>query len=188
MADRIVVIGTGFSETIDVRAEVQAYEIYGRKGNDLIYGSALDDVIVGEEGNDDLFGGAGNDLFLIGLSAGADQIDGGAGYDVIRGDDGDTIIQLRRLTVGQSIEEINGGGGNNTLAGTSASNTLHFWDLTLGSYTETEDFYLPFSTAMALKMGHWGNMDCWARGAGTGSSLDMAWRSAFRSRSRAVAS
>ncbi|MDR7332845.1 ABC transporter permease [Roseateles asaccharophilus] len=50
----------------------------------------------------------------------------------------------------------------------------HFWDLTLGSYTETEDFYLPFSTAMALKMGHWGNMDCWARGAGTGSSLDLA--------------
>lgn len=49
----------------------------------------------------------------------------------------------------------------------------HFWDLTLGSYTETEDFYLPFSTAMAMKMGHWGNMDCWGRGAGTGSSLDL---------------
>ncbi len=50
----------------------------------------------------------------------------------------------------------------------------HFWDLTLGSYTETEDFYLPFSTAMALKMGHWGSMDCWAKGANGGSSLDMA--------------
>ena len=124
MADRIVIIGTGLSDTIDVRAEVQAYEVYGRKGNDLIYGSALDDVIVGEEGNDDLFGGAGNDLFLIGPSAGADQIDGGAGYDAVRGDDGDTIIQFRKLTVGQSIEEINGGAGNNTLAGTSASNTL----------------------------------------------------------------
>ncbi|MCF8206166.1 MAG: ABC transporter permease [Methylotenera sp.] len=49
----------------------------------------------------------------------------------------------------------------------------HFWDLTLGSYTETEDFYLPFSTAMALKMGHWGNMDCWGKGANGGSSLDM---------------
>lgn len=49
----------------------------------------------------------------------------------------------------------------------------HFWDLTLGSYTETEDFFLPFSTAMALKMGHWGNMDCWARGGGSGTSLDL---------------
>ncbi|HEY1130352.1 MAG TPA: FtsX-like permease family protein, partial [Roseateles sp.] len=49
----------------------------------------------------------------------------------------------------------------------------HFWDLTLGSYTETEDFYLPFSTAMALKMGHWGNMNCWGRGANGGSSLDL---------------
>jgi len=49
----------------------------------------------------------------------------------------------------------------------------HFWDLTLGSYTETEEFFLPFSTAMALKMGHWGNMDCWGRGANGGSSLDL---------------
>ena len=32
---------------------------------------------------------------------------------------------------------------------------------------------LPFSTAMALKMGHWGNMDCWGKGANGGSSLDM---------------
>lgn len=49
----------------------------------------------------------------------------------------------------------------------------HFWDLTLGSYTDTEDFFLPFSTAMALKMGHWGNMDCWGRGANGGSSMDL---------------
>ncbi|MEO6277546.1 ABC transporter permease [Roseateles sp.] len=49
----------------------------------------------------------------------------------------------------------------------------HFWDLTLGSYVETEDLFLPFSTAMALKLGHWGNTDCWARGAAGGSSYDM---------------
>lgn len=49
----------------------------------------------------------------------------------------------------------------------------HFWDLTLGSYIDTEDLFLPFSTAMALKMGHWGNMNCWARGANGGSSLDL---------------
>lgn len=49
----------------------------------------------------------------------------------------------------------------------------HFWDLTLGSYIDTEDLFLPFSTAMALKMGHWGNINCWARGANGGSSLDL---------------
>jgi len=49
----------------------------------------------------------------------------------------------------------------------------HFWDLTLGSYIEPEDFFLPFSTAMAMKMGHWGNTDCWARGAKGGSSYDL---------------
>jgi putative ABC transport system permease protein len=49
----------------------------------------------------------------------------------------------------------------------------HFWDLTLGSYIETEDFFLPFSTAMAMKTGHWGNTDCWARGAAGGSSYDL---------------
>jgi putative ABC transport system permease protein len=49
----------------------------------------------------------------------------------------------------------------------------HFWDLTLGSYIDTEDLFLPFSTAMALKMGHWGNMDCWSRGATGGSPLDL---------------
>ncbi|RZJ11182.1 MAG: FtsX-like permease family protein, partial [Rubrivivax sp.] len=49
----------------------------------------------------------------------------------------------------------------------------HYWDLTLGSYIDTEDFYLPFSTAMALKMGHWGNMDCWSRGATGGNPLEL---------------
>lgn len=49
----------------------------------------------------------------------------------------------------------------------------HYWDLTMGSYIETEDVFLPFSTAMALKMSHWGNMDCWGRGANGGNPLDL---------------
>lgn len=49
----------------------------------------------------------------------------------------------------------------------------HFYDLTLGSYEETEDFFLPFSTAMALGMGHWGNMNCWGRGPGGGKPTDL---------------
>jgi putative ABC transport system permease protein len=49
----------------------------------------------------------------------------------------------------------------------------HFYDMTLGSFAETEDFFLPFSTAMALKVGHWGNMDCWGKGSGGGSAMDL---------------
>ncbi len=49
----------------------------------------------------------------------------------------------------------------------------HFWDLTLGSYGETEDFFLPFSTAMAMRMGHWGNMSCWGKGTNGGSPSDL---------------
>jgi putative ABC transport system permease protein len=49
----------------------------------------------------------------------------------------------------------------------------HYYDLTLGAYIETEDFFLPFSTAMSLKVGHWGNMECWGRGGGAGSPQDL---------------
>ena len=49
----------------------------------------------------------------------------------------------------------------------------HFYDVTLGGYAETEDLFLPFSTAMLLKLGHWGNMDCWGKGGGSGSSYDL---------------
>ena len=49
----------------------------------------------------------------------------------------------------------------------------HFYDLTLGGFTESEDFFLPFSTAMVLKAGHWGNMDCWGKGSNGGTPFDM---------------
>lgn len=49
----------------------------------------------------------------------------------------------------------------------------HFYDMTLGGFAESEDLFLPFSTAVALKVGHWGNMNCWGKGAGTGSAFDM---------------
>ena len=55
----------------------------------------------------------------------------------------------------------------------------HFYDVTLGSYTETEDFFLPFSTAMALKVGHWGNMSCWGKGTDGGSPYDLNANCAF---------
>lgn len=127
MVDRIKLVGTTSSDTIDLSSKNQAYEVYGRKGNDTIRGTALDDVIVGEEGHDDLYGGDGDDLFLIfGASAGEDLFDGGTGYDTVRGDAADNVIRIRRLSVAQSIEEIDGGAGHNTLAGTGTNNTMDF--------------------------------------------------------------
>jgi putative ABC transport system permease protein len=49
----------------------------------------------------------------------------------------------------------------------------HFWDLTVGSFDDTEDLFLPFSTAMLLNVGHWGNTDCWGRGANGGRNTDL---------------
>ena len=37
----------------------------------------------------------------------------------------------------------------------------HFYDLTLGAYTKPEQVLIPFSTAMAVKFGSSGNMNCW---------------------------
>jgi putative ABC transport system permease protein len=42
----------------------------------------------------------------------------------------------------------------------------HYYDLTLGRYTAAEDVYLPFSTAMGLKLGASGNTNCWGNTAG----------------------
>ncbi len=50
----------------------------------------------------------------------------------------------------------------------------HFYDLTLGAYTDTEGLFLPFSTAMLLRVGHWGNMNCWGKGQNGGTPFDMA--------------
>jgi len=55
----------------------------------------------------------------------------------------------------------------------------HFYDLTLGGFAESEDIFLPFSTAMLLKVGHWGNMDCWGKGANGGSPTDLAASCSF---------
>jgi len=49
----------------------------------------------------------------------------------------------------------------------------HFYDLTTGSFNESEDLFIPFSTAMLLKVGHWGNMDCWGKGANGGTPFDL---------------
>lgn len=55
----------------------------------------------------------------------------------------------------------------------------HFYDLTMGGFMESEDFFLPFSTAMLIKVGHWGNIDCWGKGANGGSPFDLAASCSF---------
>lgn len=38
----------------------------------------------------------------------------------------------------------------------------HYFDLSLGNFAKPADVFLPFATAMALKLGTSGNMTCWA--------------------------
>lgn len=40
----------------------------------------------------------------------------------------------------------------------------HYFDLTQGKYNKAADLYLPFQTAMQLKLGSSGNMNCWGEG------------------------
>jgi len=37
----------------------------------------------------------------------------------------------------------------------------HFYDLTVGNYAKPEQVFLPFETAMELKLGTMGSMECW---------------------------
>ena len=53
----------------------------------------------------------------------------------------------------------------------------HFYDLETGRYGSSEDVYLPFSTAMDLKLGRNGNMNCWdnTNGEETAVNAPCAW-------------
>jgi len=44
----------------------------------------------------------------------------------------------------------------------------HYYDLTLGNYAKAEDVFIPFSTAMDMKIGSSGNRDCWGSSGGAG--------------------
>lgn len=55
----------------------------------------------------------------------------------------------------------------------------HYYDLTVGGFAESEDLFLPFSTAMLVKVGHWGNMDCWGKGTAGGTPFDMTANCSF---------
>jgi putative ABC transport system permease protein len=50
----------------------------------------------------------------------------------------------------------------------------HYYDTTTGEYAPAEDVYVPFSTAMELKFGSSGNMDCWDSPRGAGGPRDVS--------------
>ncbi len=49
----------------------------------------------------------------------------------------------------------------------------HFYDLTTGSFSDSEGVYLPFSTSQELKFGSSGNMSCWGDGAPAAQARDV---------------
>lgn len=54
----------------------------------------------------------------------------------------------------------------------------HYFDLSLGAYSEPADVYVPLETALALRMGSAGNMNCWDDMAGQdvrGLNASCAW-------------
>jgi putative ABC transport system permease protein len=48
----------------------------------------------------------------------------------------------------------------------------HFYDLETGRYGDSEDIYVPVSTALDLKFGRSGNMNCWGNANGEETSLN----------------
>ncbi|MFA6262531.1 MAG: ABC transporter permease [Bacteroidia bacterium] len=50
----------------------------------------------------------------------------------------------------------------------------HFYDIITGRYAQAEQLYLPFSTALALKLGFNGSMRCWGETNGDSRGLNAA--------------
>jgi Ca2+-binding RTX toxin-like protein len=93
-------------------ASVDAFEIRGGDGDDLLIGTAEDERIYGGDGNDTLLGGAGNDT-LAG-EGGRNTITGGTGDDLLIGGSG------------QDNFVFNLGDGNDTIVGGAGSDVIDF--------------------------------------------------------------
>ena len=118
-----LLIGTSKTETLDVSAATESYEIQALGGHDVVYGSNFADLIIGGPGYDQLFGNAGDDTFVAEIGdANADIVNGGEGFDTILGTGSNDILLFRGIT---SIERIDGGGGTDILHGTDNAN---FWN------------------------------------------------------------
>jgi Ca2+-binding RTX toxin-like protein len=95
----VLVIGSAFTDTIDLRMLTVAATVFGNTGSDTIWGGAGADLLIGGYGDDTIDGGPDDDLVLG--EAGADILIGGAGDDVLLGGDG--------------LDILDGGSGNNII-------------------------------------------------------------------------
>ena len=74
---RVVVVGAGGDDDIDVSDTALPALVRGGGGHDVIRGSASADRLLGDAGNDQLYGNGGDD-----------RLDGGRGADLVAGGDG----------------------------------------------------------------------------------------------------
>ena len=101
----------------DYFVNIENFEIYAGRRDDILTGGAGDDKLYGGSGDDTLDGGAGNDE-LYG-SYGDDILNGGAGDDKLYGNDGDD-----QLYGGANNDTLNGDAGDDRLYGGSGADTL----------------------------------------------------------------
>jgi Ca2+-binding RTX toxin-like protein len=95
----VLVIGSVFADTIDLRLLTVSATVFGNAGSDTIWGGAGADLLIGGYGDDTIHGGPDDDIvfgeagddFLFG-GAGDDVMLGGDGLDILDGESGNNII------------------------------------------------------------------------------------------------
>jgi Ca2+-binding RTX toxin-like protein len=104
----IQVFGFGGNDTISVdetNGPVQAVQMFGGRGNDILKGGSGADYFAGDAGNDFVDGNGGNDTAFLGAGDdtfqwdpgdGSDRVEGGSGLDIMifNGSGGDEIFDL----------------------------------------------------------------------------------------------
>jgi Ca2+-binding RTX toxin-like protein len=116
--------------------------IYGGLGNDFLNGGNGNDTLVGDTGSNQLIGGAGNDKLISG--SGADFLDGGTGtnmasyqgswegvvVNLVSGEgsggtaEGDTLVNIHKLSGSGHADVLLGDDGYNMLAGVGGDDSL----------------------------------------------------------------
>ncbi|MCC1491847.1 hypothetical protein [Cognatishimia sp. F0-27] len=145
--DDTVILGTNASETIT--PPVDAVQVFGFGGDDVIVASAAGQRIDGGRGADTVTGSTGSDT-LEGAE-GRDRLSGGAGDDTVSGGDGDDIVigggGADRLEGdeghdsfdgGANADRLNGGLGDDTLFGNSGFDTALYVGLSAGVFVTLE--------------------------------------------------
>lgn len=113
--EAILLLGAGNHE---VRGSVEAEQIVGNSGHNMLAGLGGDDTIAGGSGNDILYGDDGNDL--LSGNSGDDELDGGFGADTMSGWSGsDTLIG------GAGNDELSGEDGDDVLDGGDGNDTMN---------------------------------------------------------------